>query len=317
MPTQSSFARIGVVAIVAASLALLAYLVLEALSDPGSKPPASTPEVVRPEPDKQPLPQDATTVAGLWDMAWAAARAWNRDARLTRMYAASVHPDGTFDRARADVQFVFLSRELTERGGSQGAVNGLRWMLSQGKTHSMELKQYPAPSLDLPEARLCDLKELAGVDPPAEVVVDVTYVEQDGKAPVLSMFTEDRRFMVLADPSSCQVRGRATGSTAQELDGGRGGGGVDAGRAFDTAAASRQVQGVLAGAGACKRAGGPEGAGTVSVRFDGAGKVDEVTFQMGGYAGTEVGRCIEERLRGVRVGPWDSGRGFIIKRFSL
>jgi len=74
---------------------------------------------------------------------------------------------------------------------------------------------------------------------------------------------------------------------------------------------------VIAGAAACKQPGGPSGQGTVSVRFDGAGKVDEVQFQMGGYQGTETGRCVEQRLRKLTVKPWTSGRGIVVKRFSL
>jgi hypothetical protein len=318
MAQQSTIVRAGFVAVIAAAVGVVSYIAFEA-ADRGKdvRPPATTPVPMRPEPDKSPLPQGATTLAALWDIAWGAARQWRGDAQLTRLYASAIHPDGTFNRATADVQFVFLSKELSAAGATQGGANGFRWALSQAKISSMELKQYPAPSLGGVEPRLCDLGKMAGDGPPAEVVLDAYYVEHDGKEPVLSLFTEDRKFMVIAAPITCEVQGRATRQTEQEADGGPARLEADAGRAFETAKASHAVELVLVAASSCKQPGGPSGPGTVSVRFNEQGKVDEVSFQMGSYAGTPVGRCLEDRIRKIVVSPWKTGRGFIIKRFSL
>ena len=318
MAPESTLARVAILAVVVAAVGLAIYIGLEGAdrSNP-SVPAAGAASPTRPEPDKTPLPQDATTLGGLWEMAHGEARQWHKDARLTRLYASAIHPDGSFNRATADVQFVFLSRELSAVGTTQGGANGFRWALSQGRTFSMELKQYPVPSLDGVEPTLCDLGKLAGASPPAEVVLDAHFVEHDGKEPLLSVFTEDRKFMVLAAPGTCEVQGRATRQTDQEADSAAEGPQVEAGKVFDTAKANQAVDAVLAGASKCKQPGGPEGPGTVSVRFNAQGKVEEVSYQMGGYGGTSVGSCLEDRLRKIVVGPWTSGRGFIIKRFSL
>ena len=317
MATQSPTSRIGIIAVAVAAIGLLVYLGMEAaLDDKADREPAA-PTPTRPEPDKTPLPQEVSTLAAVWDIAWGEARRWQKDARLTRMYAAGIHPDGSFQRATVDIQLVFLSKELSAVGASQGTANGLRWALSQGKTSSVALKQYPEPGLDIAETKLCDLATLAGKDPPAEVTLDAYYTEHDGKPAVLTMFTDDKKFMVLADPFGCEVRGRATRATADEADGGSVVSVGDAGRLFDHVKAGALVDAALAGASSCRPADGPSGPGTVSVRFGRNGKVDEVTFQMGGYPGTPVGRCIEDRMRKIEVKPWDSGRGFIIKRFTL
>jgi hypothetical protein len=254
-------------------------------------------------------------LAGLWELAWAAAREWRADAQLTRMYATAIRADGTFDRARSDVQFVFLSKELSASGPSSGAPNGLRWALSQGKTTVVELKQYPAPPLDVPEPKLCDVGVLLAEGAPEVVVIDTFFTEHEGKPPLISIFSEDRMFMLQADPATCEVRGRSTRAPANELDSGVAL--VDAGKPFNFAKASAAVEEVLSLAGTCKQAGGPSGQGTVSVRFDLRGHVDEVSFQSGGYGGTETGRCLEQRLRKLQVPAWETGRGFIIKRFTL
>jgi hypothetical protein len=317
MALSSSTIRIGFVAVAAAAIGLVAYAAYEATSGNKEDPRQPAALSTRPEPDKNPLPQEANTLQVVWDLAWGAARGWQKDAKLTRLYAAGIHPDGVFQRATVDIQFVFFSRALSAAGVSQGTANGLRWALSAGKTYTVELKQYPEPSLDMPETRLCDLAELSGKDPPAEVTLDEFFTQKDGKAPVLSLFTDDKQFMVLADPFTCEVRGRATRNTADEADGGGRVAAGDAGKVFDHAKASSQVDAVLAAAASCKRPDGATGPGTVSVRFDQSGKVDEVTFQMGGYGETPVGRCIEDRIRKIEVRPWDTGRGFIIKRFNL
>lgn len=276
-------------------------------------PVAGTP-VPTLEPQKIALPESAGTVDALWDLAAQAARAWREDARLVRAYASAIHPDGTVNRATSEVQFVFVSKGLTALGPGEGTNNGLRWSLSGGRTSTAEISQYPAPSLDGPEPRRCDLKALSGDGAPAEVIFDASYAERMGKGPDLKLFTADRHFAVSADPFTCEPRSRATAHTAEELDAGQA---FDAGKPFDQAKASSQVDAVIAGAASCKQAGGPAGQGTVSVRFDAKGKVEEVQFQMGGYQGTETGRCIEQRLRKIAVKPWTSGSGIVIKRFSL
>lgn len=313
---SSTTTRIGIAALAIAAVGLVAYFGYEAASDDKQEGKGSPGPTAPLEPDKSPLPQEVNTLQAVWDMAWTAARGWQPDARLTRLYAAGIHPDGSFQRATVDIQLVFFSKALSATGASQGTANGLRWALSLGKTYTVELKQYPQPSLEMPDVKLCDLAALSGKDPPAEVTLDVFYTEKDGKAPVASLFTDDKKFMVVVDPFTCEVRGRATRTTADEADGGLAVA-VDAGKPFDQAKASSLVDAALAAAAECKQPAGATGPGTVSVRFSPQGKVDEVTFQMGGYAGTPVGRCIEDRLRKIEVRPWETGRGFIIKRFNL
>lgn len=267
------------------------------------------------EPEKSALPESAGTIDALWDLAAQAAHRWREDARLVRLYASAIHPDGTINRATSEVQFVFVSKGLTALGPGEGTNNALRWSLSGGRTFHAEISQYPAPSLDGPEPKRCDLKALSGEGAPAEVILDASYAERMGKVPDLKLFTADRHFALNADPFTCEPRSRATAHTADELDGGPVV--LDAGKPFDHAKASSLVEAALASASACKQAGGPSGPGTVSVRFDAKGKVEEVQFQMGGYQGTEAGRCLEQRLRKLEVKPWASGRGIVIKRFSL
>lgn len=269
-----------------------------------------------PPQDKEALPEAAGNLDALWTMADRAAAEWRSDARLVRLYASAVHPDGGINRATSDVQFVYVSTGLTALGPGPGTNNGFRWSLSGGRTSGVEISHYPAPSLDGPEPRRCDLAALCGEGAPAEVIVDVSFAERLGRGPDWKVFTADRHFALSADPFTCALRGRATPRTFDELAAADAGD-SDAGRPFDQTRATSQLEGALKAAAACKTAGAPVGPGTVSVRFDRRGKVEEVQFQMGGYQGTETGRFIEGHLRRIEVKPWDSGRGFVVKRFSL
>lgn len=282
--------------------------------DEGGAParPVTSSTLDRAAGERTPLPVDITRIAQLMDIATQQALAWKDDARAVRLYATDVAPDGTFDRNVSMVQLVFVSGSASQ---TQDVKNGWRWSATKGGYSSEEIWQQPPPRLDGPAARLCDLAEAAGDGGPARFTIDARFAGRDEQPAAMTLFArKPRRWMVRVDPGTCTVLGRSTLMTEEESRE-RDAAADDGGAWFDGREASKAMSVAIDAAGVCRRDGGPIGAGTVSVTFDPNGRAAKVQFLAGAYAGTDVGRCLEQRLLSVRVAPWSRGEGRAAARF--
>jgi len=68
---------------------------------------------------------------------------------------------------------------------------------------------------------------------------------------------------------------------------------------------------------ACKKAGGPTGAGKVTVTFLPNGSVEKAEIDGAPFAGTPVGGCIAGKYRGAHVPPFSGNPVPVGKSFTL
>jgi hypothetical protein len=77
------------------------------------------------------------------------------------------------------------------------------------------------------------------------------------------------------------------------------------------------LAGALARAKECKADGGPTGPGHASITFSGRGSAVSAVIDEPPYAGTPVGRCIEEKLKMTRIPPYTGGDLTVRRSFSV
>lgn len=296
-------------------VALVAYVIYDAAeSGPGQADPSTS------TPSDEPLHRDEDTVAlpagldrlkGIVELATEQARQWRPDARLTRLYATELRVDGAFDSSGSSVQAVFVSQEATSEGQQ---ANGFRFFVQQGRYAATPIWLYPPPELDDRPIRLCPLASVAGEEAPERFTLDTHYAQQGKREPSLLLFTRrPKRWMVAADPFTCEVRDRSRALTVEEqreraaaLDA--------AGARFDAREATAAITAAIE-ASSCRDAGAARGPGTVQVRFTKQGDADHVEFLAGSYEGTPTARCLRQALLQVRVAPWQQGDGVAAARF--
>jgi hypothetical protein len=295
----------GLFAVVVAAVLFAAF---DSEPDPG--PASSGPEAPSgaERPAEFPLPEGVMRMEELVAFAHEQAKGWRDDARLTRLYATGVRADGSFDRSASEVQVVFVSPEATQGG----EINGWRVVVRAGRYSGVEIWQRPAPEVDAPPAPWCPLGDVVGKESPAQFTLDVHYAKRGGQAPALLAFTTTPiRWLVVADPFTCEVVDRSQPRTDQEqreLDAGDG-----TGPWFDAKMATEAISATIASSSCGKD--GPRGQATVRVTFSKDGAASAVSFLAGSVQGTGAGRCLEAALMQVRVKPWERGEGQAAARF--
>jgi hypothetical protein len=308
--------NLATIAAGAVLVALAVVLVYTSLSEPETSAVApSTSEGAQPAPgnvEQRPLPAEIQRLEQLLEFAREqATKSWRPDARLTRLYATSVAADGSFDRQASVVQTVFVSPEATE---SAKDVNGWRLSVREGNFGAVEIWQHPPPTLDPRPIRWCSLVDMVGEGAPKRFTLDVHYANRGEQAPVALAFARSpKRWLVGADPFTCEVHDRSRARTEEEER--EHATRPDAsGPVFDARHAAQQISEAIA-ASKCRGKDGPSGHGTVQVTFGQGGKAEGVEFLAGSFAGTAAGGCLEKALLGIRVKPWQRGDGRAVSRF--
>jgi len=308
--------NLATIAAGAVLIALAIVLVYTSLSEPETSAvtPANS-EGAQPAPgnvEQRPLPAEIQRLDQLLAFAREqATKTWRHDASLTRLYATSVAADGSFDRQTSVVQAVFVSPEATD---SAKDVNGWRLSVRQGNFGAVEIWQHPSPKLDPRPIRWCPLVDMLGQDAPTRFTLDIHYANRGEQPPVALAFTRaPKRWLVGADPFTCEVHDRSRARTEEEErehatqhDA--------SGPVFDVRHAAQQISDAIA-ASKCRGKDGPSGHGTVQVTFARGGKAEGVEFLAGSFAGTPAGGCLEKALLGIRVKPWQRGDGRAVSRF--
>ncbi len=292
----------------------VAVFVIYTTSDPE---PSSSPEPRVHGPSRtpgdvetQPLPAEVASLDDLLVFARERARRWREDATTTRMYATKVTERGIFDREFSVVQVVFVS-PAQSRGGTEA--NGWRFSVREGMYGGQEIWQHPAPEAGKEPGRWCALSDIVGPGAPASFTLDIRYATRASERPALLAFTKKpKRWMVVADPFSCEVRNRARQRTVEEE---RAAASAEAGGTwFDARGAVSRAQKVVAES-RCRDEGTASGPGTVELTFRRDGLVERVEFLAGPYAGTPAGECLKKELSKLRISPWDRGAGRAAARF--
>lgn len=295
----------GLFAIVVAAVL---YAAFDSDPDPGAASSvAEAPSGVE-RPEEFPLPDGVKGMEELLAFAREQAKGWREDARLARLYATGVRADGSFDRNVSEVQVVFVSPEAAQGG----EINGWRMVVRAGRVSGVEIWQQPAPEVGALAAPWCPLNDVVGEDSPEQFTLDVHYAKRAAQAPALMAFTTTPiRWLVVADPFTCQVIDRSRPRTDQEqreLEAKDG-----TGPWFDAKMASEAISATIA-ASSCDKD-GPRGQATVQVTFSKDGRASMVSFLAGSMEGTTAGRCLEAELKQVRVKPWQQGEGHAAARF--
>ena len=86
---------------------------------------------------------------------------------------------------------------------------------------------------------------------------------------------------------------------------------------FSKASAISALGAAAAGAGSCKKPGGPTGAGKATVTFAPSGRVTTATIAGGSYAGTAVGGCIASVFRRAHVPAFSGSSVTVSKSFQV
>jgi len=306
--------NLATVAVGAVLLALALVFVYGASTDSETTPAPAHSQGAQPAagaPEEHPVPAEIQSFEQLVGFArQQATKTWRSDARLIRLYATSVAADGKFERETSVVQVVFVSPEATD---SAKDVNGWRLSVRQGSFSAVEIWQHPAPKLDPRPFRWCPLADLVGEGAPTRFTLDVHYAVRGDQQPLAIAFTRaPKRWMVGADPFTCEVHDRSRPRTEEEE---RELAQPDAsGLLFDARYATQQISAAIA-ASSCRGAQGPSGNGTVQVTFGRGGQAERVEFLAGSFAGTAAGQCLEKALLAVRVKPWQRGDGQAASRF--
>lgn len=276
--------------------------------EPGPAGPSGAAQSAPVAAERIPLPETARELPHVLDLARQLATSWQKDARLVRLYATPIGADGAVDRERSVVQLVFVSPLVTREHEES---NGWRFALEKGKYSTTPIWLHPPPKLDGRDPRWCPLDGVVGDSAPERFTLDVHYAERGGEGPVLLAFTrEPKRWMVGADPFTCEILDRSRNVTDQERDAAT----TDAsGPLFDARAAAKLVSAAI-DASSCRRPGA--GRATVQVTFDRAGKATDVEFIAGSVGTTDAGRCLRDALMQVRIPPWQQGDGRTAARFA-
>ena len=106
---------------------------------------------------------------------------------------------------------------------------------------------------------------------------------------------------------------QAAGKPAHEKSHSSSGGGSTA--PFNRGAASSALSRVNVQS--CKRAGGPTGAGHVTITFAPSGSVKTATVDRGPFPGTSTGGCIAGKYRGAHIPAFSGGPVRVGKSFSI
>ena len=86
---------------------------------------------------------------------------------------------------------------------------------------------------------------------------------------------------------------------------------------FSKASAISALGAAAAGAGSCKKPGGPTGPGKATVTFAPSGRVTTATVAGGSYAGTGVGGCVASVFRRAHVPPFSGSSVTVSKSFQI
>jgi predicted Zn finger-like uncharacterized protein len=86
---------------------------------------------------------------------------------------------------------------------------------------------------------------------------------------------------------------------------------------FSKASAISALGAAASGAGSCKKAGGPTGAGKATVTFAPSGRVTTATVAGGSYAGTAVGGCVASVFRRAHVPAFSGSSVTVSKSFQI
>jgi hypothetical protein len=304
---------LAVAGVLALAAGVLHYIAKPKATSPKTEPSlarAVAPAIVQ----SHPIDPALRSIHQLFALAKSEANKWQPDAKMIRFYVADTQLDGSVDPLTVSVQSVFVSPALVAQAQS---LNALRWQLQDGKSSSQPISKYPAPQLGFPDAALCDIAKVGGVDAPPRVGVDLSFVSDGDREPLLSVFTKSPKWLAVADPFRCEVKGR----TDKEL---KGSPEIDdthaqdnKGVPFDRDKAHEQLRKALADLSRCSSSDGPKGPGLLAVMFDQSGKVQSVEFRSDGFSGTSAGACIEQLVRKVEIPPWNSGRGYVATKFVL
>ncbi len=316
--SRSHLAAIALPAVLAAAVVGIVYLAGEWRTSPTQTSGPSLADSLQSAvtPQRQPLPAEVTTLEATWDLAARAARAWRNDAKLTLLYASDVGRDGSIDRTASSVQYVFLSQEATSAGPP--VMNGYRWAVSRGQVGGVEIMQQPAPDLSFAEPKLCSLASMLGQDAPERVMLDVRYARPAGRRPSFQVFADmPEKWLLIADPWTCQVQMRSQRTTAQEAAEASAAPSAASGHAtFDSHAASTAVDAVLSRASSCGRADAGATA-TLSVGFANDGSVAAVDVEPSVLNEGPYFACIAQRIRTIRIAPWQQGAGRVVRRLPF
>lgn len=314
---QPSFTRMGIIAAVVAVAVIGVGLYAtgewnadqpSAIANAAKQPSSEMPAAVALDPAVR-------TLAQVYETARGAAQAWRRDAQVTRLYATAIGRDGALDPQGSTVQVVFVSPEATQAGPP--TMNAFRWALESGAARGVEIMQQPAPELRATPRSLCPLSALLGQDAPERVTVDMQLARPDGVKATIQAFSDvPEKWLVVADPDTCQVQLRSARTTTQEATSAATSSSGASRTTFDAALATKAVDAALARAAACGTADGGVTA-TVTVAFSGEGAVSSVDIQPKTFQSHPAFACLADKLKRIHVAPWQSGEARVVRRIPF